>query len=105
MDILLVFAGTILIFTIYKQFLSEPSYESIIESQNDTLNIGNYNPYVLNQYVEWKDRINSADVNENDIYAKPTQIETGLYAITEDQIRLNPVDVKVVVNRRDNLNL
>ena len=51
------------------------------------------------------DRINSADVNENDIYAKPTQIETGLYAITEDQIRLNPVDVKVVVNRRDNLNL
>ena len=105
MDILLVFAGTILIYTLYKQFVTEPSYEEILQSQNDTLNIGDYNPYALNQYAEWKDRIHSADVNENDIYAKPVQIETGLYAIIEDQIKLNPVDIKTIVNRRDNLNL
>lgn len=105
MDVLLLFAGAILIYTLYKQHTSNPSYESIVNAENKTLNITDYNPYVLNQYVEWKDRIHSADVAENDIYTKPYNEEHGLYSITEDQIRLNEVDVKVAVNRRDNLNL
>lgn len=105
MDILLVFAAAILVYTIYKQSITEPSYSDILQQEDKTLKIGDYNPYILNQYVEWKDRMFSADVNENDIYAKPAQKEHGIYGITEEQIRLNPVDAKVSVNTRDNLNL
>lgn len=105
MDILLVFAGTILIYTIYKQFSTQQTYTDIIQEQDKSLKIGDYNPYILNQYVEWKDRMFSADVSENDIYSKPATREYGLYGITEEQIRLNPVDAKVAVNTRDNLNL
>ena len=105
MDVLLLFAGIILTYTIYKQFNSEPTYEDITKAKNETLQIGDYNPYILNQYVEWKDRMFSADVNENDIYSKPAKREHGIYGITEEQIKLNPLDAKVPVNTRENLNL
>lgn len=105
MDVLLLFAGVILVFTIYKQMSDQPSYTEVIEKDNERLAISEYNPYLLNQYVEWKDRMFSADVNENDIFSKPSMEERGIYGITEDQIRLNPVDAKVSVNRKDNLNL
>lgn len=92
-------------YTIYKQSVTNPSYDDIVKRANETLNIGDYNPYILNQYVEWKDRMFSADVNENDIYSKPVNVEHGIYGITEEQIRLNEVDAKVSVNTRENLNL
>jgi hypothetical protein len=102
---LLFLAGGLLAYAIYKQKTTEPTYEDIIHAKNEGLAIGGYNPYVLNQYVEWKDRMFSADVNENDIYAKPAERENGIYGIPEEHIKLNPVDVKVVVNTRENLNL
>lgn len=105
MDALLLLAAGILLYTIYKQASTNPSYEDIVMRANETLNIGDYNPYILNQYVEWKDRMFSADVNENDIYSKPANKEFGIYGIPEEQIRLNAVDAKVPVNNRDNLNL
>lgn len=102
---LLVLAGGILGYAMYKQLMTEPTYEDIMKAKNEGLQIGNYNPYVLNQFVEWKDRIFSADVSENDIYSKPAQLENGIYGITEEHITLNPVDVKTIVNKRENLNL
>lgn len=105
MDILLIFAGAILLYSIYTQLNTQPAYESIIKEKNDSLKIGDYNPYILNQYTEWADEINSADVSENDIYSKPVKVERGLYGIPEEQIRLNPVSAKTIVHRRENLNL
>jgi hypothetical protein len=102
---LLVLAAGALAYAVYKQKTTEPTYEDIMKAKNKELQNGDYNPYALNQYVEWKDRIFSADVNENDIYSKPAQQESGIYGITEEHIKLNPVDVKVVVNNRENLNL
>lgn len=104
MALLLLAAGA-LGYAIYKQSSTEKSYVEALQGNTNTLQIGDYNPYVLNQYVEWKDRMFSADVNENDIYAKPADQANGIYGITEEHIRLNPVDVKVVVNSRENLNL
>lgn len=106
MDALLLIAGAILIFAIYKQATSEPTIGEVITAKQDNeLAIGDYNPYILNQYDEWKNRMFSADVTENDIYSKQANREFGLYGITEEQIRLNPVDAKVPVLRRENLNL
>jgi len=105
MDLLLVFAGAILIYVVYKQAQSNPTYEDILKENNKEIYTGGYNPYVLNQYVEWKDRLFSADVNENDIYSKPAQPAHGIYGISEEHIKLNPVDAKVIVNNRENLNL
>lgn len=102
---LFVLAGGILAYAMYKQSSTEPTYADVTSGNKEGLQIGDYNPYVLNQFVEWKDRIFSADVNENDIYSKPAQQENGIYGITEEHIKLNPVDVKVVVNNRENLNL
>lgn len=105
MDLLLVFAGAILIYAIYKQAATETTYDEILKKENQPLYPGDYNPYALNQYVEWKDRMFSADVAENDIYTKPAGDAEGIYGISEKHIKLNPVDVKTVVNTRQNLNL
>lgn len=105
MDLLLVFAGAILFYVIYKQAKNNPTYEDILMAKNSGMELGGYNPYVLNQYVEWKDRLFSADVTENDIYSKPVEQANGIYGISEEHVMLNPVDVKVVVNTRQNLNL
>lgn len=102
---LLVLAGGILGYAVYKQMMTEPTYEDIMKANNKGIQIYGYNPYVLNQFVEWKDRIFSADVSENDIYSKPVQRENGIYGITEEHITLNSVDVKTIVNNRENLNL
>ena len=106
MDILLLLAGGILIYAIVKQFNTEPTIADALKPDTtQELAIGDYNPYILNQYDEWKNRIHSADVTENDIYSKPANREFGPYGITEEQIRLNPVDAKVTLLRRENLNL
>jgi hypothetical protein len=106
MDVLLLLAGTILVFAIYKQLTSEPTIADALKPDtSETLMIGDYNPYILNQYDEWKNRIHSADVQENDIYQKPVSREFGPYGITEEQVRLNAVDAKVPILRRQNLNL
>lgn len=102
---LLVLAGGILGYAMYKQMMTEPTYEDIMNAKNRELSMGDYNPYVLNQYCPWKERMFSADVSENDIYSKPAQQEHGIYGITENHIKLNPVDVQTIVNRRENLNL
>ena len=102
---LYVLAGGILGYAIYRQMMTEPTYEDVMNAKNKGLQIGGYNPYVLNQFVEWKDRMFSADVSENDIYSKPVQQEDGIYGITEEHITLNHVDVKTIVNNRENLNL
>jgi len=51
-----------------------------------------YNPYILNQFQEMKDVIFSADIRENRIEAKPSNIATGVYGITENQLKLHPYD-------------
>lgn len=104
MVLLALLAGTILVYAIYKQVTMEPSLEALTK-KNDTLNLEGYNPYILNQYIPWKDRINSADVAENDIWSKPVKPEFGIYGITEEHIKLNPVDGQTVLNSRINLNL
>lgn len=51
-----------------------------------------YNPYILNQFNELKDRIFSADLRENRIETKPSINATGIYGITENQIKMHPYD-------------
>ena len=105
MDLLLVIAGAALIWAIFAHSKSEESNIKTIGSQDDTLALDGYNPYILNQYVEWKDRMFSTDVEENNIYSKPMETDYGMLGLTEEKIKLNPVDAKVVVYGRENLNL
>lgn len=105
MDILLVFAGAFLIYAIYRQSVTEPSYSNILKEKDESLQIGDYNPYILNQYTEWADEMHSADIVENDIWTKPVKRELGLYGIPEEQLKVNPVSGKTIVHRRENLNL
>ena len=51
MDLLLVFAGAILIYVIYKQAATETTYDEILKKENQPLYPGDYNPYALNQPV------------------------------------------------------
>lgn len=51
-----------------------------------------YNPYILNQFNEMKDRIFSADIRENKIETKPSIRATGVFGITENQLKLHPSD-------------
>ena len=107
MAALVIIGGIILGYAIYKQNQDLGTTKEIVKAyeKGDELMIGSYNPYVLNNYVPWSDRIFSADIEENKIYTKPDKIEYGLYGMTEHHIKLNPVDVNTVVSRKDNLNI
>lgn len=94
-----------LVYAVYSQTKTNVTFDQVKNAEDTSLGLSGYNPYVLNQYVEWKDRIHSADVDENRIYSKPAQIDYGLLGLTQENIQLNPVDVNTVVYRRENLNL
>lgn len=55
-----------------------------------------YNPFILNQFQEMKDAIFSADIRENRIESKPSMNATGIYGITETQLKLHPYDATTI---------
>lgn len=104
MNLLVLIAGGVLIIAIYRSITSQTDEK--VDAKQDRLKIlPGYNPYILNQYIPWKDRINSADIVENDIYSKPAMRENGIYGIPEEHVKLNAVDGLTVLNNRLNLNL
>lgn len=65
-----------------------------------------YNPYILNQFQEMKDRIYSADMRENRIETKPSVDATGILGITETEMKLHPFDsITVIHGQKHNLNV
>lgn len=65
-----------------------------------------YNPFILNQFQEMKDRIFSADLRENRIETKPSINATGTFGITENQIKFHPSDsITIVYGPKHTLNI
>lgn len=65
-----------------------------------------YNPYILNQFQEMKDRIFSADLRENRIETKASTKATGVYGITENQVKFHPADaITVIYGPKHTLNI
>lgn len=95
-------------YALYRYNGTMPSVDSLEEKRNKAKPGGDlpgYNPHVLNQYQTIADVIYSADIKENDIYAKPSFITDGVYGIIEDHIKLNPGDPITVVTSKRNLNI
>ena len=106
MEILLLLAGGILVYAIFKQASTMKKADNVIETKQEySENMEGYNKHILNQYSEWKDEINSQDIIENHIHEKPYVTAHGLYGIPEKQLKTNPVSALVPVNTIKNLNL
>ena len=112
MDALILIALIALTYAITRQ-----SKSNSISSTNDYPPIDNemmlakrpppgYNPFILNQFQEMKDRIFSADLRENRIETKPSMNAVGTYGITENQIKFHPSDsITVVYGPKHTLNI
>lgn len=103
MDVLILIALVALTYAITKQSRSN-SAGSTYEDPPTTDEMSLYkrpppgfNPFILNQFQEMKDRIFSADLRENRIGMKPSINATGTYGITENQIKFHPSDSITVV--------
>lgn len=108
MDILLLIAVFGLGYAIFKQHKSnETTYTQLSQKESPTAaSPRGYNPYILNQFQEMKDRIFSADMRENRIETKPSVNATGVYGITETQLKLHPSDsITVVYGPKHTLNV
>jgi hypothetical protein len=49
------------------------------------------------QFITMKDRIFSSDITENHIERKESNLNNGLFGLTETQLRLNPGDPTMVI--------
>lgn len=108
MDILILLTVAALGYAIFRQSQTNSSNNQTTGDQEDVelVTPPGYNPYILNQFQEMKDRIYSADLRENRIETKPSRKATGQYAITSDQIKLHPADsITVVYGPKHNLNI
>lgn len=99
MDILILLTALALSYAVYRQNHSNTTEYNMVlyEKKGQAKLPPGYNPYILNQFQEMKDRIFSADIRENRIETKPSIHATGVYGITENQIKLHPSDAITVI--------
>lgn len=93
MDVLLIIALIALGYSIYRQnTANDQNMRMIAYEKSAPTRIPGYNPWILNQYQTMADAIFSAAITENHIERKPSKDVTGVFGISEKQLRLTPAD-------------
>lgn len=109
MDVLILIAIVGLGYAIFKQTRVNSNSTTQPSTQTETIMASTprgYNPYILNQFQEMKDRIFSADMRENRIETKPSVNVTGVYGETQTEMKLHPYDsITVIYGPKHTLNV
>lgn len=100
MDIFIVLAVFALSYALIKnKRTTENDYMSLAKERSKAVALPRgYNPYILNQFQEMKDRIFSADLRENRIETKPSIDTVGVYGITQKEMKLHPADATTIIH-------
>lgn len=108
MDIIILLTIIALTYAIVKQKRANQYTEPVSDSGaiSTIVTPPGYNPYILNQFQEMKDRIFSADLRENKIETKPSINRPGVFGITENQIKFHPADaITIIYGPKHTLNI
>jgi len=71
---------------------------TMVEKSGSSILPPGYNPFILNQFQEMKDRIYSADLRENRIETKPSRDTVGVYGITQKELKFSPGDSTTIIH-------